>query len=111
MDRKAKLLSALDMSTAIGVEIGALCRPIVTRREGAIYYVDHASTDELREKYKNDPNVDIDALVHVDAVRARQSLSEALGGKRVNIAGQVCGWFSAVLAISSTLLVGFHLAR
>ena len=108
MDRKAKLLSALDMSTAIGVEIGALCRPIVTRGDGTIYYVDHASTDELRQKYKNDPNVDIDALVHVDAVWGRQSLSEALGGKRVDyvIASHVVehvpdlvGWFTELGAI------------
>ena len=96
------------MSTAVGVEIGALCRPIVTRSDGTVYYVDHASTDELRQKYKSDPNVDIDALVHVDAVWGRQSLSEALGGKRVDyvIASHVVehvpdlvGWFTELGAI------------
>lgn len=108
MDRKVKLLSGLDISTAVGVEVGALCRPVVTREDGTIYYVDHASTDELRQKYKSDPNVDIDALVHVDAVWGRQSLSEALDGKRVNyvIASHVVehvpdlvGWFTELGAI------------
>src|SRR5471032_2620523 len=68
MDRKEKLLSGLDMSTETGVEIGALCLPVVARSDGTIFYVDHASTEDLREKYKNDPNVDIDSIVKVDAV-------------------------------------------
>jgi predicted SAM-dependent methyltransferase len=108
MERKVKLLSGLNMSTAIGVEIGALCRPVVSRADGTVYYVDHASTDELRQKYKSDPNVDIDALVHVDAVWGQQSLSEALGGKCVDyvIASHVVehvpdlvGWFTELGAI------------
>jgi SAM-dependent methyltransferase len=108
MDRKLKLISGLDMLTAVGVEIGALCRPVVTHEDGTIYYVDHASTDELRQKYKSDPNVDIDALVHVDAVWGQQSLSEALGGKHVDyvIASHVVehvpdlvGWLTELGAI------------
>lgn len=108
MDRKVKLLSGLNLSTAIGAEIGALCRPVVTRSDGTVYYVDHASTAALREKYKLDPNVDIDALVEVDAVWGRQSLSEALGGKFVDyvIASHVVehvpdlvGWFGEIGAI------------
>lgn len=96
------------MSAAVGVEIGALCRPVVTRADGTVYYVDHASTDELRQKYKNDPNVDIDALVHVDAVWGRRSLFEALDGKCVDyvIASHVVehvpdlvGWFTELGAI------------
>lgn len=108
MDRKEKLLSGLDMSTETGVEIGALCRPVVSRSDGTIFYVDHASTEDLREKYKNDPNVDIDSIVEVDAVWGRQSLSEALDGKRANyvIASHVVehvpdlvGWFTELSAI------------
>ncbi|KFX63828.1 hypothetical protein KBK24_0119175 [Burkholderia sp. K24] len=34
-----------------------------------------------------------------------------VAGRRINITGQVCGWLSAVLAITSTLLIGLHLAR
>ncbi|WP_454824958.1 methyltransferase [Paraburkholderia xenovorans] len=108
MDRKVKLLSGLDLSSAIGAEIGALCRPVVTRPEGTVYYIDHASTEVLREKYKHDPNVDINALVDVDAVWGQQSLSEALGGKLVDyvIASHVVehvpdlvGWLAEIGAI------------
>jgi SAM-dependent methyltransferase len=108
MDRKVKLLSGLNLSTAIGAEIGALCRPVVTRADGKVYYVDHATTEALREKYKHDPNVDIDALVDVDAVWGKQSLSEALGGRSVDyvIASHVVehvpdlvGWFAEIGAI------------
>lgn len=108
MDRKEKLLSGLDMSTETGVEIGALCRPVVSRSDGTIFYADHASTEDLREKYKNDPNVDIDSIVEVDAVWGRQSLSEALDDKRADyvIASHVVehvpdlvGWFTELSAI------------
>lgn len=32
-----------------------------------------------------------------------------IAGRRINIAGQVCGWVSAMLAIASTLAIGFSL--
>ncbi|WP_096720367.1 methyltransferase [Paraburkholderia acidicola] len=108
MNHKEKLLAGLNISTGIGAEIGALCRPIVSRSDGAIYYVDHASTADLREKYKNDPQVDTNAIVDVDAVWGKQSLSEALGGKCLDyvIASHVIehvpdlvGWLTEVSAV------------
>ena len=105
MNRKTKLLSGLNISAATGAEIGALCRPIVTRGEGQIYYVDHTSTAELREKYRNHADVKIGELVEVDAVWGEQSLSEALDHKRFDyvIASHVVehvpdlvGWLSEV---------------
>lgn len=108
MERREKLLYGLDTSTAIGVEIGALCRPVVTRTDGVVYYVDHARTEDLRQKYKDDPQVDVDALVDVDAVWGQESLSEALEGKRVDyvIASHVVehvpdlvGWLTEICAI------------
>src|ERR1700743_1724309 len=92
----------------VGAEIGELCRSVGTGENGTVYYVDHASTPELREKYKNDPLVDIDALVEVDAVWGKESLSEALGGKGVDyvIASHVLdhvpdlvGWLAETSAI------------
>ncbi|MEB2544342.1 hypothetical protein [Burkholderia cenocepacia] len=32
-------------------------------------------------------------------------------GRRINVAGQVCGWGSAVFAIGSTLMIGFSLVN
>jgi hypothetical protein len=63
------------------MEIGALCRPFVTRDEGDVTYVDHADTATLREKYRNDPDVQLDKLVHVDAVWGANTLADAVGKK------------------------------
>ncbi|HDR9061244.1 TPA: hypothetical protein QDB03_002862 [Burkholderia vietnamiensis] len=32
-------------------------------------------------------------------------------GMRINVAGQICGWVSAILAIASTLAIGFSLVN
>jgi SAM-dependent methyltransferase len=82
--RKQKLLSGLNLRDSVGLEIGALCRPFTSRSDGEVIYVDHASTEALKEKYKNDPDVDLDALVHVDAVWGENTLQEAIGGKTVD---------------------------
>lgn len=79
MDRKQRLLKGLDTSVLLGAEIGALCRPFLTPEDGRVIYVDHLSTDDLREKFANDPGVDVDALVPVSAVWGEKSLLESLG--------------------------------
>lgn len=78
MDRRTKLLAGIDVSHATGVEIGALCRPFVTRQDGRVYYVDHASTSTLRDKFQNDPDVDVNALVDVDVVWGDEPLDHAI---------------------------------
>lgn len=78
MNRREKLLCNIDVAKCSGVEIGALCRPLITRQDGRVFYVDHADTATLREKYRTDPDVDLDALVHVDAVWGELPLAEAL---------------------------------
>lgn len=80
--RKQKLLAGIDVSRASGMEIGALCRPFVTREEGSIVYVDHTDTPSLREKYRTDPQVDLARIVEVDAVWGNQSLHTALRGRQ-----------------------------
>ena len=79
--QKAKLLEGLDISELTGLEIGALDRPFVPREEGNIFYVDHATTDALAIKYRNDQNVNVAKLVHVDGVWGDNTLSDAVGGR------------------------------
>jgi len=79
MDRKDKLLHGIDVKNAVGVEIGALCRPFVTRKDGRVIYVDHTDTASLKEKYRLDPNVDVDSIVDVDAVWGSKPLAESIG--------------------------------
>lgn len=79
MTRQEKILACIDPETQLGLEIGALNRPIVTRELGNIRYVDHASTEDLKQKYANDPNVDIEAIVDVDYIWGAQTLPELVG--------------------------------
>jgi SAM-dependent methyltransferase len=52
-----------------GIEIGSLTRPVFPANTGfRVGTVDHASTRELRKKYADDPNVDVDEIVEVNWV-------------------------------------------
>jgi predicted SAM-dependent methyltransferase len=82
LERREKLTSGLDLQNSVGIEIGPLDRPVVTRQDGKIMYVDHTDTAELKEKYKNDSNVDISKIVNVDAVWGTQTLQAAIGQDR-----------------------------
>lgn len=77
-DRRELILKHLDLSSP-GLEIGALDKPLVGRGDGAVLYVDHAGTDELRRKYRDDPNVG--DIVDVDVVWSEGRLAQSLGGK------------------------------
>jgi SAM-dependent methyltransferase len=79
MDRFSKITGCLDLSHEVGLEIGPLCWPVVTKAHGRIFYSDHLSTDELRKKYASDKNVDHDRIVSVDFVTGSRSLLETVG--------------------------------
>ena len=82
--RKDKLLAGLVQKDNLGLEIGALCRPLLLKEDGPVIYVDHADTQTLRTKYKDDPSVDVNAIVEVDAVWGSNTLQQALGERRVD---------------------------
>lgn len=79
MDRKQKLLVRISPSDQKGLEIGPLINPIVNRNEGAIWYMDHTSTEELRLKYKDNKDIDIKRIVDVDYVWGEKSIREMVG--------------------------------
>jgi SAM-dependent methyltransferase len=56
------------MDRLLGVEIGPLDRPIVTRAMGRVLYVDHADTESLRAKYAEDAGVQEAAIMEIDCV-------------------------------------------
>jgi len=84
MERRDKLLSGLDLSVSRGVEIGPLNKPTVRKDEGAILYVDYTDTDSLRAKYEEDPTVNTEEIVEIDAVWGAQTLAECIGHQRVD---------------------------
>ena len=77
MDRLERLRAEIDVEGARGLEIGPLFRPTVTPEMGKVWYADHASTEELRAKYRTDPQVDVDAIAPVDFVVAEVPLRVA----------------------------------
>lgn len=77
--RRGKLLHAVDVSNTVGLEVGPLDHPIVSKSEGSVFYVDHASRPDLAAKYANDPNVaDVAKIVEVDFVWGVNSLRQAI---------------------------------
>ncbi len=77
--RRQKLLERIDLATQKGLEIGALDRPVVTRAQGDIRYVDYASTEALREMHASTPSVRVEGLVDVDYVWGERTLRELVG--------------------------------
>lgn len=80
--RRDKILAGLDLRSLDGVEIGALATPLVTKAEGNIFYVDHASTSDLRKIYRGHDAVDVDKIVDVDGVWGKNTLQDCIGKRR-----------------------------
>jgi len=81
MDRTQKILAKLAPAGQVGLEIGPLFSPIVTRELGQVFYVDHDSTEGLRAKYEQIPEVDVSKIVEVDYVWGEKRLSELTGDR------------------------------
>jgi glycosyltransferase involved in cell wall biosynthesis/2-polyprenyl-3-methyl-5-hydroxy-6-metoxy-1,4-benzoquinol methylase len=83
LTRNEKLLSCISLWENEGLEIGPLCTPIVKKTEsnGKVSYIDFASKEELKEKYKNDPNVAVDDIVDVDYLWGERTLPELVDNK------------------------------
>ena len=77
--RRDKILANLDLRALDGLEIGALATPLVRPEEGRIFFVDHADTKALRDKYAQDASVEAADIVNVDAVWGSQTLRECVG--------------------------------
>jgi SAM-dependent methyltransferase len=74
-------LAAIDVTRMRGLEIGPLAAPRVRKDEGPVRYLDHASTAELKRKYKTDPGMKgrLGKIVDVDYVIGKNmTISEAV---------------------------------
>lgn len=78
LSRNEKLLQGCNME-GVGLEIGASYRPVAPKKAGyRVEVLDHASADDLREKYKNQ-NVDVSNIEEVDYVWSGEPLHELIG--------------------------------
>jgi SAM-dependent methyltransferase len=78
LHRRTKVLNLIEPETHIGLEIGPLDRPLVPRDQGNIRYMDHATTDQLREKYHDHDNVNCDRIVDIDYVWGPEPLNRVV---------------------------------
>ena len=81
LTRNGKILSCIQPSSQLGIEIGPLTSPIVTRDMGAIRYVDYATAEELKAKYADEAGVDTSKIVEVDYIWGAQSLPDLVGNE------------------------------
>lgn len=79
MDRFSKLTGRLNLRRQVGLEIGPLCWPVVSKNDGNVFYADELATVDLRNKYATVANVDLDRIVEVDYVTGARSLTEVFG--------------------------------
>jgi hypothetical protein len=79
MTRNELLLSMFDPS-GIGLEIGAGFNPLLPKTAGyRVETLDHATADQLRDKYRADPNVDAARIEDVDFVADGRPIAEIVG--------------------------------
>jgi|SRR5580704_1880610 SAM-dependent methyltransferase len=74
-------LAALDIATMRGLEIGPLATPRVSKDDGPVRYLDHATADELRQKYATNTEMQdrLDHIVDLDYVIGEgKRISEAV---------------------------------
>lgn len=78
--RNKRVVKKVDLKNGIGLELGPLTSPVVKKTEGNIFYLDHMSQADLRNKYKTEPVV-LDNIVPVDFV-LNGTLKETVGKKK-----------------------------
>jgi hypothetical protein len=76
--RRGAILKGLDDTRMRGVEIGPLDRPLISKNESEVYYLDHCATENLKIKYARDPNVETDNIVNVDFIWTDEPVSRSL---------------------------------
>lgn len=109
IQRFAFLARHADVAQGEGLEIGPLSRPIVPRQSvtgsGRIRYLDHLSTEGLREKYKPALNVVTAEIVPVDFVCPDGDIATATGGETFDyiVASHVVEHVPNLVAWFSTL--------
>ena len=79
---RQEIIRSLFDSSGRGLEIGAGFSPLLPKRDGyRVEIVDHASAQELRDKYANEPSIDPSLFEEVDYIWDGRPLTELVGAK------------------------------
>jgi len=81
VDRLQTLRQHIDLEHGRGLEIGPLVNPLVRKSESEVYYVDRATTEELREWFSRDPKIDPASILEVDFAWGANTLAQASAAK------------------------------
>ena len=66
--RNTPYISTIDCSKRI-LEIGPLANPLISKKSGPhVYYADIRNTEEIKQFYSNDPNIDCTTIEEIDLV-------------------------------------------
>ncbi|MFO1104437.1 MAG: methyltransferase domain-containing protein [Methylocystis sp.] len=94
-----------------GLEFGALDRPMLSRERFDVFFVDHASREDLVKKYQAAHDVSLvnpERIVHVDFVWPGGALDAVVGGQRFSFAlasgviehiGDPIGWLTQIASV------------
>jgi len=105
--RNERIVKGIDYANGVGLELGPLTSPILSKQEATIYYLDHMSVEEMKVKYKDEP-VDLDKIVPIDFVLSKNGLKASVGNKRFDYVlashviehiPNVVGWLQEVYSI------------
>ena len=106
--RTQRALRWVEPAAGLGLEIGALTTPLLTPALGPVEYADHLSTAGLREKYRDDPNVDIGGIVEVTYVLGDRRMPAVTGTDRfhhvaashvIEHAPNLIGWLEDIRSV------------
>ncbi|WP_051182935.1 methyltransferase domain-containing protein [Desulfocurvibacter africanus] len=106
--RKTVLLNDIDPRTERGIEFGPLNRPLVTKDDGRILYIDYTTTDVLRARHAHRTDRDPAAIVDVDRVwndalpkvlRDDLPLDYAVASHVIEHVPDLVGWLSEVAQV------------
>lgn len=78
-DRKSVIARGVALPSSKGIEIGPLDKPLISRSESSIFYADHATAEQLRAKYANDPHVNLSSIPDIDILLGENTLPDLVG--------------------------------
>jgi SAM-dependent methyltransferase len=104
--RKSKLFQYIDFQNHRGLEIGPLFSPLLRKKDADVSYMDHCSTEDLKNKYSKDPNVDTSKIMDIDYVwnpetiaqlaRAEQKFDFIIASHVVEHVPNLIAWFETL---------------
>ena len=109
--RLRELIGCIDL-TRPGLEFGPLDNPVVPKSRAQVFYLDHLSTEGIKEKYSRTTEKDVDQVCEVDFVIGPAPLPSIVGTAKYSwviashVGEHIANFIGWLQEISTTLLTG-----